>query len=268
MTLDASRREVPELVELDTATSTNAVLLQRAGVERLADYTTVVTTNQTAGRGRLDRRWEAPAGTSLAVSVLIRPVDAVGRPVPPERLGWLSIAAGVAMTETVTELLPERGVTLKWPNDVLVGDRKVSGILAEAVAGANGIDAVVVGVGLNLVQTAEQLPVPTATSLALEGADTAGLADRALADFLRRLRSHAAALLAAAANADHSGLRDRARELCGTLGGPVRVELPGADPVAGTALDIDEAGRLVVGLADGGGRLVVAAGDVVHLRHG
>lgn len=268
MILEASRREVPELVELETTTSTNAVLLQRAAVEDLADYTTVVTTDQTAGRGRLDRRWEAPAGTMLAVSTLIRPVDAVGRPVSPERLGWLSIAAGVAMTETVTELLPARGVTLKWPNDVLVGDRKISGILAEAVAGASGISAVVVGAGLNLTLTEEQLPVPTATSLAIEGLDEPGLADRALADYLRRLRSHTAALLAAGANADHSGLRDRARQLCGTLGGAVRVELPSAEAVLGTAIDIDAVGRLVVGRSDGRGELVVAAGDVVHLRHG
>jgi BirA family transcriptional regulator, biotin operon repressor / biotin---[acetyl-CoA-carboxylase] ligase len=230
MTLDASRREVPELVVLDSAPSTNAVLAQRARSERLDDYTTVVTSDQTAGRGRLDRTWSAPAGASLAISVLIRPVDAVGRPVPPERLGWLAIAAGVAMTEAVTEAVPARGVTLKWPNDVLIGDRKVCGVLSEA--------------------------------------DPTGLEDRVLADYLRRLRSHASALLAAAANADHSGLRDRVRELCGTLGGPVGVELPGGETVAGTAVDIDAAGRLVVGRADGTGSFAVAAGDVTHLRHG
>ncbi|TPW77242.1 biotin--[acetyl-CoA-carboxylase] ligase [Schumannella soli] len=272
MDLPRSDRVAGRLIVRESSPSTNAELVAMAArdVDReLPDATVLVTLDQTAGRGRLDRVWTAPPGTSLAVSVLLRTADPVGRPVGPERLSWLPIAAGVAMTETIAELLPHATVSLKWPNDVLIGEKKVCGILTELVPAAG---AVVIGSGVNLTMDAGQLPVPTATSLVLEGAPSASgradgeLADRVLADYLERLRSQVTALLTAHGDADHSGLRALARELCGTLGGGVRVELPGGDARHGTARDLDELGRLIV--ATEHGDLVVAAGDVIHLRHG
>lgn len=273
MDLARSRREVPELELLESTPSTNALLAARVRGSVLADYATLATLDQTAGRGRLDRVWTAPAGTSLAVSTAIRAVDAVGRPVAVERLGWLGMAAGVAMTETVTEEVPAASVGLKWPNDVLVSapdapDRKVCGILAEVATGPDGALVVVVGAGVNLTMTEGELPVPTAGSLTLAGAEPEGIVDRVLGEYLRRLRSHASAFLAARGDADHSGLRDRVRELCGTLGRPVRVDLPtldgGTGGRRGTAIDIDPAGRLVIATAEGD--VAVAAGDLTHLR--
>ncbi len=131
---------------------------------------------QTEGRGRLGRTWHAPAGTSLLFSIVLEP------PVPPARLPELSLLAGAAVAETV-ELETGLETTVKEPNDVLIEGRKVAGILAEAVGGR-----VVLGVGVNVSQTAEQLPgevATPATSLALEGAvaDPADL----LATILERL---------------------------------------------------------------------------------
>jgi BirA family biotin operon repressor/biotin-[acetyl-CoA-carboxylase] ligase len=134
---------------------------------------------QTEGRGRLGRTWQAPAGTSLLFSIVLVP------PVPLERLAELSLVAGEAVAEAIEA---ETGLTaaIKHPNDVLIGGRKVAGILAEAVEGR-----VVLGVGVNVSQTEEQLPrdvVKPATSLLLEGATV----DRAelLATVLERLESH------------------------------------------------------------------------------
>ncbi|SDD83719.1 biotin--[acetyl-CoA-carboxylase] ligase [Auraticoccus monumenti] len=216
----------------------------RVGTVRLAWY-------QTSGRGRLDRRWEAPPGSMAAVSVL---VDATA--VAPDRLPWLSLVTGLGVVAGVgaaTGLRPE----LKWPNDVLLDGRKLCGILAERVDGPEGA-RVVLGLGLNLTQRAEELPVPTATSLALAGArDVDGTAVvaaclRALGSVLDRWRTGDPTLVG-----DY-----RAR--CGTLGRDVVVHLPGGDRATGRAVDVDANGRVVVRV--GGVDRAFAVGDVVHLR--
>src|SRR5690606_15502419 len=141
--------------------STNDELVSLAANEaEWPDFSAVVTDTQTAGRGRLGRVWVSPAGTALAVSVLVRADSSLRI----DALGWLPLAAGLAMTRAVRLALPDRDdVTLKWPNDVLVGGSKISGVLSELVVGR--APSVVVGAGLNLTMTVEQLPVPTATSL-------------------------------------------------------------------------------------------------------
>jgi BirA family biotin operon repressor/biotin-[acetyl-CoA-carboxylase] ligase len=118
-----------------------------------------VTDEQTKGRGRLGRSWHAPAGTSLLFSIVLEP------PVRAERLPELSLVAGAAVAEAI-ETETGLATKVKHPNDVLVGGRKVAGILAEAADGR-----VVLGVGVNLTQTEDQLPdAASATSLTLEGA--------------------------------------------------------------------------------------------------
>ena len=204
---------------------------------------------QTAGRGRLGRTWSAPAGAALTFSVLLRPAG-----VPPTRLGWLPLLTGVAVAAAVRG---EAGLPagLKWPNDVLVGERKLAGILAEAHG-----DAVVVGAGLNVMLSPAELPVPTATSLLIEDAAST---DRAalLAAILTEL---GARYQAWRADPDVAGLRADYLRWSATVGRQVRVELPGGAQLSGTAEDVDEVGRLVVRTP---GNLVRAgAGDVVHVR--
>ena len=267
--LPASRREVPQLLWRDSVASTNTELVRLAGGSSLPAFTTLATTDQTAGRGRLDRAWTAPAGTALAVSVLV-PAP-TSRSAEVEGLGWLPLAAGAAMFDAVTGVLPAGvRVGIKWPNDVQLDGRKVCGILSELVpadAASAGV-SVVIGSGLNLTMSAEQLPVPTANSLALAGADTADpaeLIDEVLAAYLHSLTGHVTALWGAGGDAVRSGLHAAVVERCTTLGREVRVELPGGTQLVGRAVGIDGLGRLQVQDADDHLRSV-AAGDIVHLR--
>ncbi len=154
--------------------------------------------------------------------------------------------------------MSELDIGLKWPNDVLVGERKLAGLLAEVVD-----DAVVVGIGLNVSLRSDELPVPTATSLAIEASkvtDREPVLRAVLRDLDRRYR----ALVAAGGDAQRCGLLDAYRAACTTVGRQVRVTLPGDQVLEGTAVDVDRAGRLVVDAADG--RHALAAGDVVHVR--
>lgn len=234
---------------LDDAGSTNEELVRRASLGELADRTVLVTDNQTAGRGRLGRSWVAPPGTALAVSIYL--TESGG--------GWLPLLAGLAMTRAVRTLVgDDAAVSLKWPNDVLVRGRKVSGILGELVP-----SGAVIGAGLNLTMTDAELPVPTATSLAIEGVSPDGLRDRALSAYLGEFDSLWSEFRDAAFDAEQ-GLRSAVAAACGTLGRSVRVELPGGGIREGVATGIDDQGRLVV--RDGSEEFAVSAGDVTHVR--
>jgi len=164
---------------------------------------------------------------------------------PAEQWSWLPLWTGLAVARALTARA-EVVSGLKWPNDVLVGGRKVCGVLAEVPAPG----AAVLGIGLNVSTRADELPHDAATSLALAGARAVDR-DTLLRAVLRALSD----VLAdpAAARADY-------RAHCGTLGRRVLVELPGGRSVEGTADGVDDAGRLVV---DG---TAYGAGDVVHLR--
>lgn len=232
--------------------STNADLREHAtDAAGWPHLSVIATADQTAGRGRLDRTWVAPAGASLAVSVLLRRL-----PASVEARGWIPLAAGVAMADAVAAQLPGRDVAVKWPNDVLVDGAKICGILAEAAA-----DAVIVGTGINTAMTVDQLPVSTATSFAVLGAEADE--DRLLADYLRALDTSIAALVADD-DAERSGLHAVVTARCATLGREVRVLLPGDRMLEGRATALDRAGRLLID-ADGQ-QHAVSAGDVVHVR--
>jgi BirA family transcriptional regulator, biotin operon repressor / biotin---[acetyl-CoA-carboxylase] ligase len=224
--------------------STNADLVAEA-LNDAPEGTVIVAESQTAGRGRLDRTWSAPVRSGLAFSVLLRPAVAVAR------LGWLPLLTGVAVTQALRQIA-EVDARLKWPNDVLIEERKVAGILAERAG-----TAVVVGVGVNVSLDATELPVPAATSLKL--ADAAVIdRDPLLRAILRRL----ATVYTAWAESD--SLRETYLGLSATIGRQVRVELPDGGRLDGEARDIDEFGRIVVRTADGDRAL--SAGDIVHLR--
>ncbi len=284
MELPLSSALAARLDWLPQAGSTNDVLAQAAAGPSAAswpDLSVVATDDQVAGRGRLGRSWVAPAGASLAVSLLVRPRGASGEPVPVERFGMLSLLAGVAMARAVAGVLGEASdgvgsgagagagarVGLKWPNDVLIGEKKVCGILAELLPGADGV---VIGTGVNLSLEAADLPTPTSTSLLLAGARPEdATADRVLSAYLREFTALYAAWLSCDGDPDASGLLAAATEVSATLGRAVRVELPGGVFRTGVARAIDATGRLVVDTGDGGSpaELVVSAGDVTHLRH-
>ena len=244
--------------------STNAELVARASGGDCAHFSVLVTTNQTAGRGRLGRTWVAPAGKTLAVSVFL----GTGA-VAPDRLGWVPLLTGLAMTRAVDRLVDGHEVSLKWPNDVHVDGLKISGILAELIPGVG----VVIGAGLNLTIAAGELPTPTSTSLALNGWGTGretaddAMVDAALAAYLVELNSLYSGLAAAGFDAGVSGLRSQVSAACKTIGRSVRVDLPDGDQLFGTATGIDDSGRLSVSGTSFDGVRFIAAGDVTHLRY-
>lgn len=258
--------------------ATNADLLRDA--PDLASGSVVVTLDQTAGRGRLDRSWVAPAGQTLAASVLVRAdLDARDR-------GWLPLVAGAAVRDAVAGVLADAQtdadaetdedaqadtdeqpdthgrVLVKWPNDVLVDGRKVSGVLCQVAADGS----VVVGVGVNLTIPAGALPTPTATSLLVAGATepATALADAVLTDLWTGLQEAVAGLVAGGAAAD--AVRSHVRAVCGTVGQRVRLELPDGSTVEADATGVDDDGRITIRDRTGASR-GVAVGDVTHLRY-
>ena len=244
-----------EIRVVDATGSTNADVAALArghapgGVVLVADH-------QTAGRGRLNRRWVAPPRSGLSFSMLLRPG------VELNRWSLLPLLVGVGVARGVARVC-DVDVTLKWPNDLLVGDRKLGGILSERVESESGEQraAAVVGVGLNVTLREVELPVPTAISLALANASTTDR-DTILRAALREVGKQYAQWVVA--DGDGAAVLPEYRRLCSTLGNRVRVELPGGDVVEGVALDVRDDGALVV---DGpNGRQPVSAGDVVHLR--
>jgi BirA family biotin operon repressor/biotin-[acetyl-CoA-carboxylase] ligase len=251
MDFPLSRSAVPELRVVSSSPSTNSDLLALAADPALPSFTALLTLDQTAGRGRLDRSWVAPAGTALALSVLVR--DALRHPLA----SWLPLLAGLCLAEALDEVAPGR-VAIKWPNDLLLDGRKVCGILVEVAPG--GRDAVV-GSGLNLAQTAEQLPVETATSLALAGVVLSPeQLDTVVAGYLGRLRNELSA------PGPVSRLRERVIARCATVGRRVRVALADGSVLVGVATGIDPVGRLEVVPDGGDAAVVVAVGDVTHVR--
>jgi BirA family transcriptional regulator, biotin operon repressor / biotin---[acetyl-CoA-carboxylase] ligase len=233
--------------------STNADLLDLAA-RGLNDGSVLVAEEQTAGRGRQGRSWVSPPGSALTFSVLLRPDR-----IPPERLGWLPLLAGTA-TATAVRALTGLDARLKWPNDVLIGGRKLAGILAEATG-----SAVVMGIGLNVSSSPGELPAGPGglppTSLLAEGVPVAR--DVLLIEILRAFGQWYRTLLLDP-DPQRIGLLTQYIKLSATLGQEVRVELPGSAPVAGMAVDIDQDGRLLVDT--GAGVYAVAAGDVIHVR--
>jgi BirA family biotin operon repressor/biotin-[acetyl-CoA-carboxylase] ligase len=242
--------------------TTNADLVARA--PNTDDFSVLVAGFQTAGKGRAGREWLAPAGSSLFVSILLKPVG-----IDPANYSFLPLLAGLAMTKCVSEFLPNSKVSLKWPNDVLVGENKIAGVLSELLPSQDGV---VIGAGLNIKQQQSELPISSATSMALAGGKELNL-DPILASYLENFRSLYQAWLEHGANPDTSGLLAQVTASCSTIGREsnlVRVILPGDKEFTGEAIGIDSSGRLIVTRDEDSEAekvVAVAAGDVIHLRH-
>jgi BirA family transcriptional regulator, biotin operon repressor / biotin---[acetyl-CoA-carboxylase] ligase len=230
--------------------STNAALVAAAAADE-AEGAVLVAEHQVAGRGRLDRVWTSPPRAGLTVSFLLRP------DVPAARRGWLPLLTGVALAEAVGEVTGVRA-SLKWPNDLLALDgRKLAGILAESSG-----TAVVVGVGLNVSTTANELP-DTGTSLS---GVTGATVDRApvLLGFLRAVERRYRRWTAALGDPVSSGLAADYLAWSSTVGSEVVVSLPDGSTLEGTARAVDWDGRLVVATSEG--QVELASGDVRHVR--
>jgi BirA family biotin operon repressor/biotin-[acetyl-CoA-carboxylase] ligase len=246
-----SRQEAAGFEYLEQTGSTNRDLLAKAA--GLPEFYVLATDFQTAGKGRMDRSWEANPGSSVMASVLLRPsfTESSG-------IGWLSLMTALAISQAISALGQE--AKIKWPNDVLIQDKKVSGILAEA---ATDLSCVVIGFGINVNQLATEFPVETATSLLVE---TGGSIDRdqLLAAVIQNLKKLYFELSVSGGDAQDSGLREASLSLSATVGQQVSVEFPNGKKTFGLAKQIDSTGRLVVETSSE--TLTVSAGDVLHLR--
>jgi BirA family transcriptional regulator, biotin operon repressor / biotin---[acetyl-CoA-carboxylase] ligase len=271
--LDPERDGEWHLETVAETRSTNADLIAVArasddaprefGASRPATGAVLVAEHQTAARGRLDRVWTSPRSAGLTVSILLRPTC------PVTTWSWLPLLTGLALRDALLNLAADRDsaalrgadISLKWPNDLLLGPdkRKVAGILVQTAS-----DAAVLGIGLNVSTKRDELPVPTATSLAIEGWPTSR--EAILRELLSCLNRWYQAWLGKQGAASDSGLLDAYRGSCSTIGQLVSVEMSGAVR-AGHAIGVDHLGRLIVDFADGTGEpTAVSAGDVTHVR--
>jgi BirA family biotin operon repressor/biotin-[acetyl-CoA-carboxylase] ligase len=222
--------------------STQDDLLKRVESLNAENGDVLIANYQSSGRGRLDRTFSAPSGSALLFSLYFKPTR--------EKSEWgiVNLIAGISVCDVLNALL-EKPVTLKWPNDLLVDGKKISGLIAQATT-----DGIVLGIGINIGMTQSELPVSAATSLALEGGldldrnEICALVLKALEENFKRFE----------AGEDFVEIYTH---LSSTIGKKVRVELPGGREIESMALGIDATGALV--LADGSH---ISAGDVIHLR--
>jgi BirA family transcriptional regulator, biotin operon repressor / biotin---[acetyl-CoA-carboxylase] ligase len=233
---------------LTTTSSTNTVALE-AAVAGEPEGLVVVADHQTAGRGRLGRTWSAPAGTALLVSVLLRP--------PPPLMHPAVTAVGCAAAAACTRV-SGREPRLKWPNDLVVDDRKLAGVLAETTA---NMAAVVVGLGLNVNRPTDRPEELTTIAIDLE--DLAGSTidrDELLDVVLEELRARYDHLISDGPD----DLLAEYRARCVTIGQQVSVTQPNG-VLEGRAVGVSSSGALELEQRQGG-RVTVEIGDVVHVR--
>jgi BirA family transcriptional regulator, biotin operon repressor / biotin---[acetyl-CoA-carboxylase] ligase len=197
---------------------------------------------QSAGRGRLDRKFDAERSSALLFSFYLEPEVKV------EIFGYLTLLVGASVTSTINKITKTNNFKCKWPNDILFGDLKVAGLLAEKTE-----SGVIVGVGINVSTAKDELPVSHATSVFLA---TDALINRntLLAQILNNLEQD---LLSWQGGKD---LTSKYRELSATIGKKVRVEMPGGSQIEGAAVDIDETGSLRLDNGE-----LITVGDVIHL---
>jgi BirA family biotin operon repressor/biotin-[acetyl-CoA-carboxylase] ligase len=222
-------------------TSTQSELI---GKENLQHGEVFVTEFQSAGRGRINRTFEATESSALLFSLYLEPKR--------NKMEWSAIPllAGLSLVNALSNLDEKLETNLKWPNDLLIGERKVAGILAEARP-----DGVIVGIGLNVEMVKSELPVPTATSLKLEN-----FAELNRNIILSEILTNLALTIELWESGSNIGF-EQYRQASSTLGKEVEVHLPSGEIISSRATGITDVGELQ--LANGAR---VNVGDVIHLR--
>ena len=238
MDLNFSSPHSSKLVFFEQIGSTNQYLLEKAvsDFDSWPDGSVVCAAEQTAGRGRYERDWKSPAGSSLAFSVLIRNPKGAGH--------WYPMLLAISLVRSLSSQGVEAG--LKWPNDVLVAEKKLSGLL-----GQSSTDLLVLGMGVNLK------PVGIADSVSVSELGLDHSFDLQLAGILREF----AGLRELYESGGLAAILGELRRISHTLGRRVRVTTENG-ALEGVATGIDDQGRLVLD----NGRDVISAGDILHLR--
>jgi BirA family biotin operon repressor/biotin-[acetyl-CoA-carboxylase] ligase len=228
------------VVDLTDSTQSDLAKIASANLAQNGDV--IAAEFQSAGRGRLERSFDAPTGSALLFSFYLSPKR------KREDWGFIAHLAALSMHAIVANSVNEQ-ITLKWPNDILIDEKKVAGLLAQVTS--NGL---IIGIGLNVEMTTDELPVPSATSLAIAGADELDR-NQILSTFLNQFASDFQ---------EWDNGRDFVNEYSSasrTLGREVQIEVVGRENRVGFAQSITAAGALL--LSDG---FEVNVGDVVHLR--
>ena len=228
---------------VDITESTQVDLLQLVSSNQALSKRVIVSEFQSAGRGRLDRNFEAAPMTALTFSMYIEPK------VDKTEWSFLTLLAALSVREAIASLDSTTRIDIKWPNDLLIGEKKCAGIIAQATE-----KGVVIGIGINVGMNESELPVPTATSLAIEG----GLElDRNI-------------ILGAILNHFEVNLQiwelgksfiSEYKEASATIGANIEVSLPGGKLIKSRAIGVSDAGELLLESGE-----AVTVGDVVHLR--
>jgi BirA family transcriptional regulator, biotin operon repressor / biotin---[acetyl-CoA-carboxylase] ligase len=202
----------------------------------------VIAEYQSAGRGRLDRKFESAPNVALLFSFYIEPTRRA-------QWGWIPLIAGAAIARTLNEATQSQNFKTKWPNDVICETGKVSGVLCERYG-----KGIIVGIGINVSTQVHELPVPTASSIFIDSGvelDRNLLLPSLLTNFDDLLRRWEAGV----------DLRPNYRSLSQTIGSSVEVSLPDSAKIRGRAIGVDEEGRLQLDNGD-----LISVGDVLHLR--
>ena len=222
----------------------------RLGVQGAPEGTALIAESQSAGKGRMQRTWHSPPGANIYTSVILRPRF------EPDLAPRISLAAGVAVAETLDPYCPGK-VSLKWPNDVQIGGKKVCGILTQMKTATGVIDFVVVGIGVNVNWNLKEFPEDIqkmATSLSVEaGREVSRL------ELIILLYENLAKCYSELSQNGFAPLRKKWLDRTTMIGKPVSV-IFGKETIIGEAADLDEDGSLVI-LVDGNKKVKVAAGD-------
>lgn len=225
-------------------TASTQTLLRENVMKNPKSGEVIATEFQSQGRGRLDRKFDAPKSSALLFSFYIEPK------LSKDKYGFIPLIAGVATAKSISDLTGSDDFKCKWPNDILFGEKKVAGLLSE-VAGSG----IIVGIGINVSTSESELPVPTATSIKIASGK---LINRNL--LLARLLDNFYDLMTRFESGE--SLIELYLEHCATIGQEVLAKLPGDVELSGVATGVDPSGALIL---DSGA--IVTVGDLIHLKN-
>lgn len=238
-----------EIYDYKKVTSTNQLAKEKAG-EGAMEGTVLIAEAQTAGRGRLGKQWDSPEGTGIWMSMILRPS------VLPSEISSVTLLAGLAICKAIRKLTKLEAY-IKWPNDIVVGGKKVCGILTEMSGEIDRVNYVILGIGINV--NTQHMPEDLqqiATSLAIEGGKEYIRKDL-VAELLMFFETYYTNYLK---ESSFASMRDAYKELCITLQNQVKV-IDEAESYVATPVDIDKTGALIVDKEDGT-RQTIVSGEV------